>query len=226
MNPYSAVPGYEVGHSGRVAFTPAETDLRRYADALTRTYAHQKTYGNYSQLPPIAPRKIRAALKSKKTAKYYVGEINRIGFKSGEARMNAITDDIRSDGRNIDGLWSAAVRVYRADSIRTGEIESGDIRPSVARDVLRRVEENRALIEITLDAVGVRLEGYRLAISEAYLSNPEPGYAGVKLEYICVAKSPSWTPISTDWALNMRYLCPARVAAYPKALPEPVEPVR
>lgn len=183
MNAYSAIPGYENGHTGRAAFTAAETDLRRYADALTRTYAHQKTYGNFSRLPKIIPRKIRAGVNAKVPIGNYAAEINRIGFTSAEARLNAIIDDIRSDGRNIDGFWSAVVRVYRSDRSRAGEIDAGGIRPAVAGDILRRIEENRSIVDRVLNSTGVRLEGYRLAISEAYLADPAAGYAGAKLEY-------------------------------------------
>ena len=189
MHPYTLVSGYQAGHAGRVAFTPAETELRKFANALSRTYAHQKTYGNYAELTPIVPRKLRAALKSRTTAKYYVGEINRMGFKSGEARLNAITDDMRADERSIDGLWSAAVTVYRTDSTRIGEIDAGSIRPAVASDILRRIEENRAIIDLVQNALGERLEGYRMAISEAFVADPGPGYAGAKLEYDALRRS-------------------------------------
>ncbi|VAW13605.1 hypothetical protein MNBD_ALPHA09-1763 [hydrothermal vent metagenome] len=189
MAPYLLVPGYRDENAGRTALTPAETDLRRYANALTSGYAHQKTHGNYAQMVPIVPRKLRAALKSRTTAKYYVGEINRVGFKSGEAALNAITDDMRADERNIDGLWSAATKVYRADGIRIGEIDAGGIRPAVAGDILRRIEENRAIIDGVLKVAGERLEGYRMAISEAFVADPGSGYAGAKLEYVNLRRS-------------------------------------
>lgn len=182
MNPYTHVSGYQTGHWGRTALTPAETEMRMFANALAKGYAHQKTHGGYADFAPIVPRKLMARLKSRSSAKFYVGLINHHNFKSNEARLNAIVDDMRTDSRNIDGMWAAARVVYDADSKRVREIEGGNYRPPVAQEIIRRIDENRTIVNLVLQALGERLAGYNMAVSEAYLADPSQGQAGAKLE--------------------------------------------
>lgn len=182
LNPYVHTAGLSGIHRGRIPLTPEETELRLYANALGRTYAHQKTHGNYAEFAPIVPRKLVALHKPEVTAAGYVSRINRAGFRSNEARLNAIIDDIRADGRNLNGLWHATSAVYRADTARVAEMESRGTSQDLANDILARIEENRAVIDLALAALAERLAGYDLALADAYLVHPGRGHAGARLE--------------------------------------------
>lgn len=182
LDKYSHVPDY-ANEPGRIRFTPAETELRLHAYALTRTFAHQKTHGHFAEFDPFVPRAVEAVFKPQVTAVGYAAEIDAAGYQSPEARLNAIIDDIRTDGRHIDAFWVAAVDVYRDDERRFAEIERGNLPPDVVTDLARRIEENRAILDITVFALGERLEGYRIALSRGYAAAPTNAYAGAWVEF-------------------------------------------
>lgn len=182
-HPRTHTPGFSSSHDWRVPLTAAETEYRVHADALSRGYAHTATHGRFSEYEPLIPRRIRGWFKSEVSASAYAAGLRREAYRSSDARLNAIIDDIRADRRHIDAFWIAANDVYDADNLRLAELNSGFIDPRIADDILRRIDENRAIMDIVLFALEERLVGYRVALNEAFVAAPSPVFRGAWLEF-------------------------------------------
>lgn len=167
FHPNSHVPGYASPNIHELPYTADETELRSRAYALTYTRAHNKTHPHWSSFDPLIPQRLHR--EGFPNADAYAQSITGAGFRSPEARLNAIIDDIRADLVQIDAFGEAAKRVFAVDGGRLRDLERLTAAPEPEVRVTARVEENQQIVEQTLAALDERIAGYEMALGETVL---------------------------------------------------------
>lgn len=168
LDPNVHVPGFAQTSHSALPLTGDERELRLRAYALTYVYAHEPSYGHWSGFAPLTPRNMRH--RTAPSAAGYAAAIDALGFRSPEARMNAIVDDIGADTVQIERFGEAAQAVYTVDASRLYDLRRVGAPPGPEAEVVQRIEENRFVMDRTLAALDERLAGYELALGQSVLA--------------------------------------------------------
>lgn len=180
LDPNIHVPGFTSTAHMALPMSGDETELRLRAYALTYVYAHEPSYGHWSDFASVMPHHLHAP--AARSAGGYAASIDALGYRSPEARMNAIIDDVRADETQLERFREVASAVYDVDAARLRDLHRISAPPAAEAEVVARVEENRFVIDRTLAGLDERIAGYQIALGEGVLATGAKDRAGVVLE--------------------------------------------
>ena len=177
---YAHVPGFESPANALVSLTADESELRARAYSLVFRRAHTQSHDHWSEPNRFAVTRIPTDRLP--DARAYARSMAEADYRSPEARVNAIVDDIRADLVGIDAFERAALVVFAGDAARIVDLERVATSDETAAAVSRRTLENRQIVEQTLAALVEKLAGYELALGDTLVTGGQDIRAGAGQE--------------------------------------------